>query len=261
MKHQANIERTGTTGSAKPLDSYVRQIQGDPAVSVANLSIKIAGRTIIRDANFAIPKGSGLAVIGPNGSGKTVLLKALLGLLPFTGAIRWAPGARQGYVPQKVSADPNLPMRVREILKAKAAVQKMPAADIEEAIAWAAIGNLLEQRLGALSSGQLQRVLLAMAMMGVPDVLLVDEPTASLDEGSEEHVFQMLETTRKLRGTTIVIVSHDLTLVGHLSTHVICVNAGVATFGTAGNMLRQEVLEASFGAPLRFHSHSLESKP
>lgn len=260
MKRQAHIEQTGMTGPDK-VDSCLKLIKGEPAVSVANLSVKIGDRTIIRDANFAIPKGSSMAVIGPNGSGKTVLLKALLGLLPFTGNICWAPGSRQGYVPQKVSADPNLPMRVREILKAKACVQKMTASDVEEVVAWAAIGSLLEQRLGALSSGQLQRVLLAMAMMGAPDVLLVDEPTASLDESSEEHVFHLLETTRKLRGTTIVIVSHDLALVGHLATHVICVNAGVASFGTAGQMLRQDVLEASFGAPLRFHSHSLESKP
>jgi ABC-type Mn2+/Zn2+ transport system ATPase subunit len=84
----------------------------------------------------------------------------------------------------------------------------------------------MQWRLGVLSSGQLQRVLLAMAMMGVPDVVLVDEPTASLDEGSEEHVFQLLET-----------------------------------IGTARNMLRQDVLESSFGTPLRFHSHSLENKP
>jgi zinc transport system ATP-binding protein len=261
MKYRADIERTGATASEMTVNPNVKQIQGEPVVAVSSLSIEIGGRSIIRNANFTIPKGSGLAVIGPNGSGKTVLVKALLGLLPYTGSIRWAQGSRQGYVPQKVSADPNLPMRVREILAAKAFVQKMTPADIGDAVAWAAIGSLLEQRLGALSSGQLQRVLLAMAMMGAPDVVLVDEPTASLDEGSEEHVFQLLETTRKLRGTTIIIVSHDLALVGHLATHVICVNGGVATFGTARNMLRQDVLESSFGTPLRFHSHNLENKP
>jgi zinc transport system ATP-binding protein len=261
MKHQADSERTGATASETTVNPHVKQIRGEPIISVSNLSIEIGGRCIIRDANFTIPRGSGLAVIGPNGSGKTVLLKALLGLLPSTGVIRWAHGSRQGYIPQKVSADPNLPIRVREILKAKAFVQKLTAGNVEEAVAWAAIGGLLEQRLGALSSGQLQRVLLAMAMMGAPDVLLVDEPTASLDEGSEEHVFQLLETTRKSRATTIIIVSHDLALVGHLATHVICVNAGVASFGTARNMLRQDVLESSFGAPLRFHSHNLENKP
>ena len=261
MKYQADNERTGATAGEMTVNPNVRQVPGEPIVSVSNLSIEIGGRCIIRNANFTIPKGSGLAVIGPNGSGKTVLVKALLGLLAYTGIVRWAPGSRQGYVPQKVSADPSLPMRVEEILAAKAFVQKMTPADIADAVAWAAIGGLLEQRLGALSSGQLQRVLLAMAMMGGPDVLLVDEPTASLDEGSEEHVFQLLETTRKLRGTTIIIVSHDLALVGHLATHVICVNAGIASFGTAGTMLRQEVLEASFGTPLRFHSHNLENKP
>ena len=113
----------------------VKQIQGEPAVAVSNLSIEIGGRCIIRDANFTIPKGSGLAVIGPNGSGKTVLVRALLGLLPYTGSVRWAHGSRQGYVPQKVSAAPNMPMRVREILAAKAFVQKMTSADIADAVA------------------------------------------------------------------------------------------------------------------------------
>jgi ABC-type Mn2+/Zn2+ transport system ATPase subunit len=90
MKHQADSERTGATASETTVNPHVKQIRGEPIISVSNLSIEIGGRCIIRDANFTIPRGSGLAVIGPNGSGKTVLLKALLGLLPSTGVIRWA---------------------------------------------------------------------------------------------------------------------------------------------------------------------------
>jgi zinc transport system ATP-binding protein len=233
----------------------------DPVLEIVGLSIEIAGRTIVRDATFSLPRGADLAVIGPNGSGKTVLLKTLLGLLPASGTISWAPDSRRGYVPQKVFADPHLPMRVKELLKAKASVQHFKDSDIESAVAWVGITDLMAQRLGALSSGQLQRVLLAMAMVGSPNVLLVDEPTSSLDEAAEGHIYELLQRTRQTRGTTVILVSHDLALVHNMATHVLCLNGGRASFGTAQEMLTQDILESLYGCPLQFHSHAWEKKP
>ena len=233
----------------------------DPILEIAGLSVEIAGRTIVRDATFSLERGAALAVIGPNGSGKTVLLKTLLGLLPGSGTIHWASDSRRGYVPQKVFADPHLPMRVKELLKAKASVQGLKDTDIESAVAWVGINDLMEQRLGAVSSGQLQRVLLTLAMVGAPSVLLVDEPTSSLDEAAEGHIYALLQRTRQTLGTTVILVSHDLALVRNMATHVLCLNGGRASFGTAQEMLTQDILESLYGCPLQFHSHAWEKKP
>jgi zinc transport system ATP-binding protein len=235
------------------------QSEGSGAVlRVGSLSISIGRRTIVKSATFTLFRGGSLAVIGPNGSGKTLLLKALLGLQPYTGTIDWEPGTRLGYVPQNISADRHFPLRARELLQAKARVQRRPGQEVDDAAAWVGVPDLLDQRLGALSSGQLQRVLIAFALIGAPDVLLVDEPTSSLDEPAEEHFFELLNRARRERGTTVVLVSHDLTLVRGIATHVLCLSGGVAWFGTAAEMLVPQVLERVYGQPVEFHSHHLE---
>jgi zinc transport system ATP-binding protein len=231
------------------------------ALAVKDLTIAIGGRTIIREASFALESGASLAIVGPNGSGKSVLLKALLGLLPYSGEIAWQPDTRVGYVPQKISADPNLPLTTGELLRAKASVQHLTAEEVKSAVEWAGVTDFLDQRVGALSGGQLQRVLIAFALAGDPDVLLVDEPTSSLDEPSEEHFIDLLNRTRVERGATLVLVSHDLTLVRGAATHVLCLSAGAASFGTAAEMLRSEILEKVYRQPVEFHSHGLEPAP
>lgn len=232
----------------------------EPVLAVERLEIGIAGKTVVRDVSFSLPPRASLAVIGPNGAGKTLLLQSLLGLIPSRGNIRWRAGARLGYVPQRVETDARLPLRVGELLRAKAKIQRLPESDVQAAVDWAGLGPLLEQRVGTLSAGQFQRMLIAFALAGSPDVLLVDEPTASLDELAEEHIFELLEKARRERGMTIILVSHDLTLVRGTATHVLCVGGGKASFGTAQEMLTPEVLERIYGHPLEFHSHAMERK-
>ena len=229
-----------------------------PLLQVAGLSIEMSGRAIVRDVAFSLPNGASLAVIGPNGSGKTLLLKTLLGLLPHSGSLQWRPGVRVGYVPQKVLADPQMPMLVRELLEAKRSVQRLTRSDVQSTVEWVGIADLMNSRLGALSSGQLQRVLIALAMVGEPNVLLVDEPTSSLDEAAEEHIYDLLERTHKVHGTTIILVSHDLLLVRSVATHVLCLNGRTASFGSAEQMLRPDVLETVYGQPLQLHTHALD---
>lgn len=231
---------------------------GKPVLTVRQLGISIADRQILHDVSFSLPGRASLAIIGPNGSGKTLLLNALLGLLPASGIIHWSAGTRLGYVPQNVAADARLPLRVGELLAAKARIQRLPQRDVKAAIDWAGLEPLLEQKLGTLSSGQLQKVLIAFAMAGAPDVLLVDEPTSSLDELAEEHIFELLKRARNERGMTVILVSHDLTLVRDTATHVLCVGGGTASFGTAAEMLVPEILESVYRQPLEFHAHRLE---
>lgn len=218
----------------------------------------MAGRTIIQDANFSLMPNTSLAVIGPNGSGKTLLLKAMLGLQPYTGMIEWRQGARLGYVPQNLSADPHLPLRARELLEAKARVQNQPGNAVNAAAAWVGCSDLLEHRLGALSGGQLQLVLIAFALIGNPDVLLVDEPTSSLDQHAEHHFLELLKRAQLERGTTVILVSHDLTLVRGFASHVLCLSGGKAFLGTASQMLVPDILQQVYGRPVEFHLHGLE---
>lgn len=230
-------------------------------LSVVDVSIAAAGRPVVRNVSFALQPKASLAIIGPNGSGKTLLLKALMGLVSYSGRIAWKPGSRLGYVPQSAYADPNMPLRVRELLQSKAKVQRLTKADIDAAVGWVGVEPMLDKRLGALSSGQFQRVLVAFALLGAPDALLVDEPTSSLDELAEEHVFELMKRAREERGVTVILVSHDLTLVRDFATHVLCLSGGVATFGTAEDLLVPAVLARVYGAPVEFHAHSLDRRP
>src|SRR5579863_623813 len=123
----------------------------NPLLSVTNLRVAFGSRVVIQDLSFHIDSGDCLAIIGPNGAGKTVLLKALLGLLPHEGTIRWSPDARVGYVPQKVAADWQLPLRVEDLLCAKARTLKLPAREMESVCAQVGLGpEVLNATIGSL---------------------------------------------------------------------------------------------------------------
>jgi zinc transport system ATP-binding protein len=243
----------------RPADS--QNLRKASLLSAVDVTIAIAGRLIVRNVSFALEPRASLAIIGPNGSGKTLLLKALMGLMPYSGRIDWKPGTRLGYVPQNAYADPNMPLKVRELLQAKAKIQRLTKADIDAAVGWVGVQAMLDKRLGVLSSGQFQRVLVAFALMGAPDALLVDEPTSSLDEPAEEHIFELMRRARQERGITVILVSHDLTLVRDFATHVLCLSGGVATFGAAEELLVPAVLARVYGAPVEFHAHVLDRRP
>src|SRR3989344_8444058 len=162
-------------------------------LQVKNLNIKFNSNQIIKDLNLSVNQGDVLAIVGPNGAGKSVLFRALLGLIPYSGKIEWAKGLRVGYVPQKIAIDRELPLSTEEFLKFK----EKDEARIISVLKSVGIGSehknnpehhvrhlkqhVLSQRLGWLSGGQMQRVLIAWALLDNPDVLLFDEPTAGID--------------------------------------------------------------------------------
>ena len=129
-------------------------------LSVQALSIQFDDRSVIHNLSFAVDAGDNVAIIGPNGAGKTVLLKALLGLLPFRGEIHWSPGVRLGYVPQKVAADRQMPIRVHDLLAAKAHVLKLPPRSIDAVATLVGLTpEVLDASIGIISGGQFQKAL------------------------------------------------------------------------------------------------------
>ena len=225
-------------------------------LSVRNLAITFDSRTVIHGLNFDLRAGDDLAVIGPNGSGKTVLLKALLGLVPFEGEIRWSPTARLGYVPQRVAVDRRMPINIQDLLAAKARFLKLPAQAVDavaETVGLAA--ELLNTSVGVLSGGQFQKALIAFALLGDPNVLLFDEPTASLDELAEERIYELVAQLRHEKGMTVILVSHDLSIVYQSADLVLCLCKDRPCLGPPHEVLTPEMLERLYDAPAQYYQH------
>jgi len=234
----------------------------DPVLSVSALTIVFGSRVVIQDLNFKVNQGDGVAIIGPNGAGKTVLLKALLDLIPYRGEIRWSQGARLGYVPQKIVADRQLPLSARDFLAAKVRFLKLPSDELEQVSTELGLTTqLLDANIGILSGGQFQKVLIAFALLGRPNVLLVDEPTASLDELTEERIYELLQSLQKKRGMTILLVSHDLSVVYRNAGLVLCLSKGKPCMGPPKEILTPAMLEELYSAPSLYYRHIHEHEP
>jgi zinc transport system ATP-binding protein len=228
----------------------------NPLLSVANLSLGFGTREVIHGLSFEVHKGDCIAIIGPNGAGKTALLKALLHLIPYQGEVRWAPEARLGYVPQKIAADRQLPFSARDLLASKARFLHLPSADVQAVSAELGLTNeLLNNSIGNLSGGQFQKVLIAFALLGAPNVLLFDEPTASLDELSEERIYDLLHSLQKDRGMTILLVSHDLSIVYRYANLVLCLSKGKTCMGPPKEVLTPATLQDLYAAPPQYYQH------
>lgn len=239
----------------------------DNILSVRSLNVAFRSRVIIRGLSFDVQRGDNLAIIGPNGAGKTVLLKALLGLVPFRGEVRWSSTARLGYVPQKVSADRRAPLNVRDLLTAKARFLKLPTQEVESAAATVGLSaEILNSNVGTISGGQFQKALIAFALLGDPTVLLFDEPTTSLDELAEERVYELVGRLRQERGLTVILVSHDLSIVYQSANKVLCLSKDRPCLGSPTEVLTPEMLESLYSAPPQYYRHqhnhmSGEGKP
>jgi zinc transport system ATP-binding protein len=221
-----------------------------PIVRVQSLGVTLDRRTILRNVSFDIVAGECLAIIGPNGCGKTVLLKSLLGIVPHEGTIAWRDGVTIGYVPQKIEADRNVPLDVRNLLQSKAAVIGCPHDAVAAAATRAGLTtDLLATQIGRLSGGQFQRALIAFALLGDPDIVFFDEPTASIDEPGEEQIYDVIERLRRDLGLTAVIVSHDVSFVSRHATRVLCMSRTGQCFGPPRGVLTAEVLKELFGSP------------
>jgi len=210
-------------------------------LKVSNLSVKFPNETILDNISFQLKRGTTLAIVGPNGAGKTTLFRAFLNLVPYTGKIEWVNKVKIGYVPQRLSVS-DIPISVKEFLSFK------DTPNIEDSLNSVGLDNsLLNKSLGVLSGGQLQRVLIAWAIIDKPDVLLFDEPTAGIDLDSEEAIYRMLSELKKKNEITILLISHDVHIIREYSDYMLTLNKCVTFFGESKEIMNPELQNIIYG--------------
>jgi zinc transport system ATP-binding protein len=227
---------------------------------------------VLERINLTVEPGDFLGIIGPNGSGKTTLLRIMLGLLPpQRGAVRlfghppasFRQWGRLGYVPQKATLDPALPVTVHEVV----ATGLLPSLGLFGRIGGAErkrIAEVLGQvgmeihagaRIGALSAGQQQRVLIARALVSKPELLILDEPTGGVDPEAQTSFYALLHHLNRERDVTLVLVSHDIGVVAKEVTKLACLNRRLVFHGRPGDFLSDAALTALYGPSVRVVSH------
>ena len=212
-------------------------------IAAEGLSVHAGGMQILDRVSLAVFPREIVTLIGPNGSGKTTLLKAMLGLVQAQGEIKRRPGFKIGYVPQNFVRDVSLPMTVAGFLTLFA-----PAKSAQAALARVGVAHARTRQLAALSGGELARVLLARAIAGHPDLLVLDEPLAGVDVAGEAALYHLIAEIRDELGCGVLLVSHDLHVVMAQANRVICLNRHICCEGDAHAVVRDPAFLELFGA-------------
>ena len=230
-------------------------------LKVENLSVEFHGQKVVDNVNFAVKKGEVLAVVGPNGSGKSVLFRALLGLVPYTGKVTWQKGIKISYVPQKLAIEKDFPLTAEEFMILRGV---RPWQEIEKVLEGVGLHKknkgyswLLDKKLGQLSSGQFQRLLIADSLTGKPDVLLFDEPITGIDIAGEETIYELFRKLQSSDSLTVILISHDLNVVHDFTDIVLCLNRKQICFGRPHEVLDHKILHHLYGEDVKQHHHDL----
>lgn len=244
-------------------------------IELHNIFVGYKDLIVLEDISINIPRGSFLAVVGPNGGGKTTLIKTILGLIkPGSGTVNvfgkpaYCQGGNRkkiGYVPQVLSIDANFPIHAKDVvlmgrygriglLKNPALKDKKIAKETMDKIG---ILELADKPIGRLSGGQRQRVFLARALANEPEILFLDEPTTGIDVPSTEGLYELLHKLHN-EGITIIIVSHDIGVVASYVDTIACLNKRLIAHGRPEEVINPENLEKMYGcdAMLLFHHHT-----
>lgn len=230
----------------------------EPLLHLEKVGLRRDDRVVLQDVSLALRAGEILTVIGPNGAGKTSLVRIALGLLaPDSGRRRVQPGLRIGYVPQKLGLNEALPLDVRRFLQlARGGVDD---AAIAAALAETGAGQVLRTPVARLSGGELQRVLLARALLRDPQLLVLDEPAQGVDITGQEELYALIGEVRQRHGCGVLMVSHDLHLVMAATDHVLCLNRHVCCEGHPESVSANPEYRRLFGAQgarsLALYSH------
>lgn len=249
-------------------------LDANAPVAVHDLHVALGGIPVLRGVNFQVPAGKVVALIGPNGSGKTTLLRCLLGLQrPSRGDIRLfgrpnlaAVATRVGYVPQRFELERSFVLSVREFLSLRLKAtrhwfwQRHQHTDerLHAALAEVGVGTLFDRPMAALSGGQIQRVLIAFSLLHKPELLLLDEPMAGVDLPGEQTFYDVIAGIQRQHHLTVVMVSHDLSMVYRQADWVYALNGVICCEGPPEKVMNADSLKQAYGihvTPYHHHHH------
>jgi ABC-type Mn2+/Zn2+ transport system ATPase subunit len=247
----------------------------DKALSVENLCVKLNKHHIIENITFSVDRGSIVAIIGPNGAGKTTLVKALLGLVPVTAGSIYLFGQRMGennthtrvgYVPQRLDFDRACPLTVSELLSFTVPPHyslpflkiRKGKKHIRELLETVGAIDLADRCVGMLSGGELQRVMIAKAIVNNPKILFLDEPASGVDLEGQERFYDLIRRLNREQGLTVLLISHDLNVVYRFADNVLCLNRKLVCSGRPSEALTDEVIKSVYGEMMGAYIHSCD---
>ena len=231
-------------------------------LTLDHVSVRLGGREILQDVSFGIRPGQFTGLIGPNGAGKTTLLKVILGLQPVTagevlinGEPRSPRDTSIGYVPQKLGIEPDIPLRVRDVVSLGLDGHKfglrLPSRARRELVSdmLTAVGaqRYADARVGELSGGEQQRVMIAHALISQPKLLLLDEPLANLDISSEQGIASVLARLARAEHVAVLLSAHDMNPLMPYMDRIVYVAAGRVAVGRTDEVVQPEVLSRLYG--------------
>src|SRR3712207_6517345 len=238
-------------------------------VTFTRATLGYGRRAVLSDLTFDIPVGDFLGLVGPNGAGKTTILRAILGTLqPISGRVTRAPGLRFGYVPQRDQVDYSFPLKVVDVVLMgrydRIGLGRRPRAEDREracaALEQVGIVDLADSSLNALSGGQKQRTLIARALVGEPNVLVLDEPTNGMDLVSTTQILGLVRELHEREGLTVLMVSHALNEVANYVDRIALVLEGAFRIGTVAEIMTEATLSQMYGIPVEvdeLHGHRI----
>ena len=229
-------------------------------IEISHVGVTAGSDVLLEDVSFHIHCGQLTALVGPNGAGKTTLVQALLGQKSYTGQIRHVdaaghdfPAPRIGYVPQQLPFDREMPVTVCDFMASSLSrrpvwlgISKNTREKVKKALRETEADALIDKRMGALSGGELQRVLLAMALCPLPDLLVLDEPVSGVDQNGLSMFLQTVSALRRTHHMAILMVSHDWQLVRKYADHVVLLQRRVLEAGTAETVFSSAAFEQTF---------------
>jgi len=227
----------------------------DEMLAVDGVTVRLGGREVLHDVRFSIKPGEFVGLIGSNGAGKTTLLRVILGLLPAAAGQARVAASGIGYVPQKIQLDPDVPLRARDLvglgLDGNRLGIPLPSRSrrkrVDEMLAAVDAAHLAGARVGNLSGGEQQRILIAHALVSRPGLLLLDEPLANLDIASEQEVVALLARIAREQQISVLISAHDMNPLLPVMDRIVYLAKGRAASGPTDEVVRTEVLSKLYG--------------
>jgi len=218
-------------------------VSAPPLLRLEKVSVSVGSQEILQGIDLDILPGEILTLIGPNGAGKTTLVRIVLGLMPFSGKRHIQAGLRIGYMPQKLELNPQLPLTVKRFLQLSGAHDKQ----IQEHATETGVEKIFSYPIQSISGGELQRVLLARALMNQPDLLVLDEPAQGVDVHGQAEMYRLINQIKAEHGCGVLMVSHDLHWVMAQTDKVVCLNQHICCHGHPDHISHDPAFVELFG--------------